>query len=1790
MATTNLSTSRKLTSRRDFPVWYITFQVEAKAKDVWKYVDPDDTSGASSDPSEVEGTPSLDDWIQKENEKRRKRYEAEQEAYDEIVASRTPTASNAQEATAEGNAAEDEDSGEEEFEEATDDPLPPAPVAPTLLTKRSAGVLELYASHLTTHAAREAKRTRKERAYEALDKWVKDTVSEEILTPAQAELLEKGDCTLRALIRILKRRYAPSDSSNLTTIREEYAAVLDRAASAVNPNTWIRDFRSALLRASQHKLPEVQGTLASKTFLRAIQRRFAPSWANLELIDIIKRERSGAKIQSVSQYVDMFEDLLYEDAMGTRSKGRANGVFATLAGRSDDAISGDPASEKLSRSESASHCACGRDHKWTPSTCNRLKFALTGEGAHMSSEEATQVRSRINGPEYSELRAEMARKGWLTARNPGTHRPGNGKNRNKKGPPKNDSSGSKGSTAASTPKANLPSNVVAYAITEDIVAEIAAEEAGALASEPEPNGIYTTRTQGPGILSSSTVLDNCGALHLVNDVSLFEEGSVVYEVKGRVEAGATSYPIVARGTRVLRNVLNGANGLQDLTLRNVALVDNFHINIVSEYLLRKTGIWYSGFDNTLRVGDHKDSVEVKKLLKKGNITFIDYQPRSSYLGSRRIPSSDASIMSPLALVTTRAKRRSQEPVQTRADTVEMWHLRSGHLSRGALEKLVLNARGVKIRGVSRLECQHCATTYAKQVISRRTSERKATRPFHRISWDLFDYPTSFDANKWLLVIKDEYTGRLFVFPRVDKTQHSVFVAIRTFERWVWRQYGLALCKIRQDGERAVIAINGLSEFQIWASETGIEVEQAPSYTKEPNGGAERAGQELVTKAIAMLQAAGLPSNLWVEAVQAAAFLYNMSPHQRRGWLSPIQVEADWLRDYIKRCKPAHEANLPVDSRPQWGGVYAYGCRAYPLKKEREANKNRRDFKVTTRGHIGYLVGYVANSHNLYRVWIPSLREVIITRNVTFDERTFYSKDDAKTAIQGKEARLVADEIQEPASPAPLELQLLGVRDEAEVALIMDDEAPLLHPSLPREPQTVNDKRRRRMLTPESNSDPAEMHGALNLTPPSNLIQGDDAAEETWDAGRDASPAEDVILDEIHVRTDTPPPRNPDVEDIDTQPLSRSDSPTQPVRPYLGTGEESAAEEESERVYNRADSGQPEIAKPRRSPRFGTHFAFLQTERNWDTFFETYMPERQKVLEEADQGHYPFHCFVFTSVHQAKLERVSAIPSGKIHIDQLVKLPKTWRDVQRMPEPLRSRFIEACNVEINKLKEMGVWDVIDESKAKNKPIPLKWVFTYKLDQYGYLDRCKARICVRGDLQEKHPLEQTYAATLAAKTFRVAMALAAQFDLEIHQFDVVNAFLNAVRGPNDPPITCYLPDGFKKDGKVVELRRALYGLRDAPLLWYKEFSSTLLRLGLHPTSEDPCLFQSRDKKVLVLFYVDDILVLYHKDHAKEAGKVMKGIKEKYELKDQGPAEWYLGIRITRDRTTRRIYLSHDQYIERIAKKFDLVDSRVPTTPLPLTSLEKFDGEANPQQVLSYQEKIGSILYTSIMIRPDVAFACALLSRFLTNPSPRHHQAANQVIRYLYHTRYLAIRFGISGGGVAQVLLIASDASFADDEETRRSSQGFVISLFGGPIQWKAARQSTVTTSTTEAELLSLEYTAKETMALKRLFGDLELSLGDVWKIYCDNQQTIRLVVGEKERISTRVRHVDIQNMWLRQEYAKRSFQVVYLPTDEMPADGLTKTLSRAKFERFRALLNLQDVSQTVERSEEEKTSSK
>jgi hypothetical protein len=258
-----------------------------------------------------------------------------------------------------------------------------------------------------------------------------------------------------------------------------------------------------------------------------------------------------------------------------------------------------------------------------------------------------------------------------------------------------------------------------------------------------------------------------------------------------------------------------------------------------------------------------------------------------------------------------------------------------------------------------------------------------------------------------------------------------------------------------------------------------------------------------------------------------------------------------------------------------------------------------------------------------------------------------------------------------------------------------------------------------------------------------------------------------------------------------------------------------------------------------------------------------------------------------------------------------------------------------------------------------------------------------------------------------------------------------------------------------------------------------------------------------------------------------------------------------------------------VEKITHRFHLEDRKIPSTPMSMDILEKYEGQATPQEVNMYQQKVGFLLYITTITRPDAVKAANKLSEFLLNPSPRHIEAVDRAISYLYGTRHLAIQYGPRCR--QEAFTCSSDAAFSDNQD----SDGYLFSLFGGPINWKSGKQKAVTTSSTEAELLGLSQTAKETYWWKRLFNGLGLDLQQEVTIQCDNTQTINLLTKNAPELVTKLKHVDVHRHWLRQEVQNRNILLEWIPTSQMPADGLTKPLTQQNHSKFIRMLNLQDI---------------
>ena len=149
------------------------------------------------------------------------------------------------------------------------------------------------------------------------------------------------------------------------------------------------------------------------------------------------------------------------------------------------------------------------------------------------------------------------------------------------------------------------------------------------------------------------------------------------------------------------------------------------------------------------------------------------------------------------------------------------------------------------------------------------------------------------------------------------------------------------------------------------------------------------------------------------------------------------------------------------------------------------------------------------------------------------------------------------------------------------------------------------------------------------------------------------------------------------------------------------------------------------------------------------------------------------------------------------------------------------------------------------------------------------------------------------------------------------DVKTAFLN---GDLDEEIYMEMPElppGFSipNEGKVLRLRKAIYGLKQAARQWNKKINDTLLKMGFTRTYSDGGVYIYRrqegntDIVVILTLYVDDMLIMGN-DRSR-----LKAIKEelasRFQMTDLGEVQDFLGLDITRDRLKRLIFINQSRY---------------------------------------------------------------------------------------------------------------------------------------------------------------------------------------------------------------------------------------------------------------------------------------
>jgi len=353
-----------------------------------------------------------------------------------------------------------------------------------------------------------------------------------------------------------------------------------------------------------------------------------------------------------------------------------------------------------------------------------------------------------------------------------------------------------------------------------------------------------------------------------------------------------------------------------------------------------------------------------------------------------------------------------------------------------------------------------------------------------------------------------------------------------------------------------------------------------------------------------------------------------------------------------------------------------------------------------------------------------------------------------------------------------------------------------------------------------------------------------------------------------------------------------------------------------------------------------------------------------------------------------------------------------------------KWREAMDAEMESIQKNETWS-LTELPAGTKKIGVKWIYKTKLNESGKVDKLKARLVAKGYAQQ-HDVDYTevFAPVARMDTVRMIIALAAKKGWLIYQLDVKSAFLH---GELSEDLFVEQPKGYEQKGnehKVYKLHKALYGLKQAPRAWFSRIEAYFSHEGFQKCISEQTLFvkTSGGRILIVSIYVDDLI--FTGDDEQMMLEFKQLMMRVFDMTDLGRMRFFLGIEVLQQ--TNGTYICQRKYTLEVLKRFGMEESNAVMNPIvPGFKTNKIE-EGNKIDETYYKQIVGSLMYITAT-RLDIMFGVSFISRFMSNPTEVHLQAAKRILRYLKGT----INYGIFYKKNENKQLIAyTDSDYARD----------------------------------------------------------------------------------------------------------------------------------------------------------------
>ncbi|KAJ9558239.1 hypothetical protein OSB04_012853 [Centaurea solstitialis] len=380
-----------------------------------------------------------------------------------------------------------------------------------------------------------------------------------------------------------------------------------------------------------------------------------------------------------------------------------------------------------------------------------------------------------------------------------------------------------------------------------------------------------------------------------------------------------------------------------------------------------------------------------------------------------------------------------------------------------------------------------------------------------------------------------------------------------------------------------------------------------------------------------------------------------------------------------------------------------------------------------------------------------------------------------------------------------------------------------------------------------------------------------------------------------------------------------------------------------------------------------------------------------------------------------------LPEEPLHLTRTQKNHPSSLVIGDIQSPMITRKQKAMQEELLQFVLQHVWDLTDLPRG-HRAIGTKWIFRNKKDERGIVIKNKARLVAQGYTQEEGiDYDDVFAPVARIEAIRLFLAFASHKRFKVYQMDVKSAFLY---GKIEEEVYVCQPPGFedsKFPDKVYKLRKALYGLHQAPTAWYDTLSTYLLENQFERGVIDKTLFIKKKGSdlLLVQIYVDDIIFGSTKE---EMCKEFKDLMHKrFKMSSMGELTFFLGLQVKQKEDG--ILINQSKYVKDMLTKFGFLDAKSASTPMETHKQLTADVEGEEVDVHQYRSMIGSLMYLTAS-RPNIMFALLANNSAISivNNPVKHSKTKHIEIKYHF------IRDSIEKK-LIQVLKVHTDYQYAD-----------------------------------------------------------------------------------------------------------------------------------------------------------------